>query len=88
MARKLTGGLLVSIVSLWFAAFEGWAGKQINRKGSLKLHCATFGIPKMKRQIHLSYPYSEYKMLHTAVLKEVSQDVFNVIKEYVKIKTM
>lgn len=48
MVRKLMGGLLVSIVSLWFAAFEGWAGKQINRKGSLKLHCATFGIPKMK----------------------------------------
>lgn len=42
------GGLLVSIVSLWFPAFEGWAGKQTNFKGRLKLHCETLGIPKME----------------------------------------
>lgn len=55
MVRKLMGGLLVSIVILWFADFEGWAGKQINRKGSLNLHWATFGIPKMKEHKESSF---------------------------------
>mgnify|MGYP001858623685 CR=1 FL=1 len=48
------GGLLVSMVSLWFADFEGCAGKQTNRKGSLNLHWATFGIPKVKEHIESS----------------------------------
>lgn len=48
--RRLTGGLLVSIVSLWLAIFEGWPGRQINFRGSLNLHWVTRGMPEIKRE--------------------------------------
>lgn len=48
--RRLTGGLLVSIVSLWLAIFEGWPGRQTNFRGSLNLHWVTRGMPGRKRE--------------------------------------
>lgn len=50
--RRLTGDLLVSIVSLWLAVFEGWHGKQINFRGSLNLHWITRGMPEIKKEKH------------------------------------
>lgn len=55
---RLTGGLLVSMVSLWFAALDGWTGEQINRNGRRNLHCAMRGTPGMKNTVQWIYMHS------------------------------
>lgn len=88
MVTKLMGGLLVSIVSLWFAAFDGWAGKQTNFKGRLKLHCETLGIPKMKEHRFIFHFHILNIGYSVPLPSKRYNKIFNVIKECIKTKTI